>query len=63
MTKVTRDDDSKNIYTVPVGRFNEHTSDDESKYEEKRKNGLIGPGEYIPKKEPGNLSEKKTMPL
>ena len=30
---VARDDNSQNIYTVPVGRYNEYTSDDESKYE------------------------------
>ena len=50
VTTVTRDDDTKNIYNVTVGRWNEHTPDDESKYEEKRKNELIGPGEYISNK-------------
>ena len=60
---VTRDDDSQNIYTVPVVLCNEHTSDDESKYEEKRKNELIDTGEYISKKELSKISEKKTMQL
>ena len=44
MTTVTCDDDSQNIYNVPVGIYNQQTSDDESKYEEKRKNALIGTG-------------------
>ena len=26
VTTVTRDDDSQNVYTVPVGRFNQQTS-------------------------------------
>ena len=47
---VTRDDDSQNTYTVPVGLGNEKTSFEDSKYEEKRKNALIGPGEYISNK-------------
>ena len=34
---------------------------EEYKYEEKRKNALIGPGEYISKKETRKISEKKTM--
>ena len=63
MTTVTRDNDKKNIYNVTVGRWNEHTPDDESKYEEKRKNELIGPGEYISNKEPRKISENKTMRL
>ena len=63
VTTLTRDDDSQNIYTLPVGRYNEQTSDDESKYEEKRKNTLIGPSEFISNKEPSNISEKKTMHL
>ena len=52
MTTVTRDDDSQNIYTVPVGRWNQQTSGEESKYEEKPKSALIVPGESISKKEP-----------
>ena len=44
MTTVTRDDDSQNIYTVPVGRCNQQTSVEESKYEEKPKSALIFPG-------------------
>ena len=42
---------------------NEKTSDYEPKYEEKRKNALIFPGEYISKKETSKISEKKTMRL
>ena len=60
---VTRDDDSQNIYIVPIGRCNEQTSYDESKYEEKHKNTLIGPGEYISKRVLIIISEKKTMRL
>ena len=63
MKKITRDDDSQNIYTVPVGRCNQQTSVEDSKYEEKLKNSLIVPGESISKKEPINISEKKTMCL
>ena len=47
---VTRDNESRNIYTVPIGICNELTSFDESKYEEKRQNSSIFPGEYISKK-------------
>ena len=43
MTTVTRDDDSQNTYTVPVGRCNQQTSFEDSKYEDKRKNALIVP--------------------
>ena len=50
MTTATRDYNIQNIYNVPVGRRNEQTSDDEYKYEEKRKNALIGPGESISNK-------------
>ena len=63
VTTVTRDDDSRNIYTVPVGRCNELTSFDESKYEEKRHNSLICPGESISKKELRKISEKNTVRL
>ena len=56
MTTVTRDDDGQNIYTLPVGRCNQYTSFEESKYEEKRNNALIGPGEFILKKEPSKIS-------
>ena len=51
MTTVTRDDNSRNIYTVPVGRCNQQTSVEESTYEEKPKSALIFTGEYILKKE------------
>ena len=47
MATVTWDDESLNIYTVPVGQCNELTSVDESKYEEKSQNSFICPGEYI----------------
>ena len=49
-TTVTRDDDSQNIYTVPVEQWNQHTSFEDSKYEEKRKNKLMFSGESISKK-------------
>ena len=61
MTKVTHDDDSPNIYTVPVGQYNLQTSVDESKYEEIHQNALICPGRYISKNEPSKISEKKTI--
>ena len=60
---LTRDDDSPNIYTVPVGRCNQHKSIEEYKYEEKTKSVLIVPGESISNKEPSKISEKKTMRL
>ena len=47
VTTITRDDDSPNVYTVRIGGCNVLTSVDESKYEEKRQNSLICPGEYI----------------
>ena len=47
MTTVTRDYDSQNIYTVPIGQCNQETSVEEFKYEEKQKNALIVPGGYI----------------
>ena len=50
MTMVTHDYDSKNIYTVPVGRWYLHKSVDKSKYEEIYQNALIFPGGYISKK-------------
>ena len=59
MTTATHNDDSQNIYTVAVGRCNQQTSIEESKYEEKRKNAFIVPGKYISKKEPSKISEKK----
>ena len=58
MTRVTRDDYSRNVYTVRIGGCNVLTSVDESKYEEKRQNLLICPGEYISKNEPNKISEK-----
>ena len=59
MTTVTRDDDSQNIHTVPVGRCNLQTSVDESKYEEIHQNTLTFPYGYIYKKEPIKISEKR----
>ena len=50
MTPVTRDDDSQNIYTVPVGWHNQQKSVQDSKYDHKPKSALIVPGEYISKK-------------
>ena len=63
VTEITRDDDNRNIYTVLVGRYNELASVHVSKYEEKCHNALICPGEYISKKEPNKISEKKTVRL
>ena len=63
MTTVTRDDNSQNIYIVPVGWCNQQTSLEESKYEEKPQSSLIVTGEYISKKEPSKLPENKTMRL
>ena len=60
---VTRDYDSQNIYTVPVVRFNQHTSFQDSEYEEKPKGTLIVSIESISNKEPSKISEKKTMRL
>ena len=60
---VTLDDDSQNIYTVPVVWWNQQASAEESKYEYERKNALIVPGEYISKKEPSKISGNKTMRL
>ena len=62
MTTVTYDDDSQNIYTVPVILCNQQTSVEESKYEEKCKNVLIVLGESISKKEPSKIL-LKTMRL
>ena len=50
VTTVIHDDDSQNIHNVTVGKCNQHASVGESKYEEKCKNELIVPGEYISKK-------------
>ena len=44
MTVVTRDDNSQNIYTAPVGWCNQNTSVEESKYKDKPKSELIFPG-------------------
>ena len=63
MTTVTRDDDSQNIYSVPVGWYNQQTSVEEYNSEEKRKIALIFPGGSISNKEPSNITEKKTMRL
>ena len=61
MKTVTRDDDSPNIYTVPVGKYCIQTSFDKSKYEEIHQNVLIFPGGSISKKEPSKISLKKTI--
>ena len=63
VTTVTCDDNSQNIYNVPIGRWNQQTSVEYSKYEEKRKIELISPGEYISKKEPSKISKNKTIRL
>ena len=63
MTTVTRYDDGQNIFTVPVERCNENTSVEESRYEKMRRNSIIGPGCFIPKKEPSKKKENKTMNL
>ena len=63
MTTITRDYDSQNNYTVPVGQFNQQTSVEKSKYEEKHNSVLIVTSEYISKKKPIKISEKKTMSL
>ena len=47
---VTHDNDSQNIYTVPVGQWNQQTAVEDYKYENERKNSLIVPGESISKK-------------
>ena len=60
---VTIDYDSQNMYTVSVSQCNEQTSDDESKYENIRKNALLDPGESILKKGLSKISENKTMRL
>ena len=60
---VTYGDESQTIYTVPIGKCNQQTSDEEYKYEEKLKSELIVPGEYISKKEPSKISENKTIRL
>ena len=63
MTTVTLDDESPNIYTVPVGRYDIQKSVDESKYEEIHQNVLICPGGSISKNEPSKISEKKKIVL
>ena len=63
MTTVTREDESQNIYTVPVERCNQQTSVEESRYEEELNNSLIFPCGFISKKEPSKIPEKKTMRL
>ena len=50
VTTVTYDYDSQNIYDLRVGRCNQQTSVEESKYEDKSNSKLIGPGESISKK-------------
>ena len=56
VTMVIRDDDSKNVYTVTVVQCNQHTSVEQSKYEEKCTSVLFVPGEYISKKETSKIS-------
>ena len=63
VTTVECDDDSKNIYTVPIVQCNLQTSADEYKYEEIHHNTLICPGGSISKKEPSKISEKKKICL
>ena len=63
MTTVTRDDESQHIYTVRVGQCNQHTSVEEYEYEEKPNSVVIVPGNFIPKKEPINISENQIMRL
>ena len=60
---VTHYDESRNIYNVTVIRCNELKLFDVSKYEERRQNSLICPGESIKKKEPSKISEKKKVRL
>ena len=47
---VTHDDYGQNIYTLPVGKCNQQTSVEDTKYFEKHNNALIVPCEYISKK-------------
>ena len=46
-TTVARDDESPNIYTLPVGRCGLQTSVYESEYKDIHQNALIFPGGYI----------------
>ena len=55
VTTVTHDDETPDIYTAPVGRYNLQTSVDESKYEEIHQNARICLGESISKKEPSKI--------
>ena len=59
MTTVTCDDENQNISTVTVGKCNQLTSVEDSKYDNKRKNALIVPGESLSKKEPRKISFQK----
>ena len=59
MTKLTRNDENRNIYTVPVERFNQQTTFEESNFDKKPKSTLIVPGTSIPKKEPSKKPAKK----
>ena len=63
VTTITLDDEIQNIYTVPVGRCNQQTSVEESKYEEKRQIALIASCESISKKGPSKILEKKKIRL
>ena len=47
VTTVIIYDDSQDIYTVPVGRYNKHTSVEDPKYEDKPNSALIVPNQSI----------------
>ena len=59
VTTVTRDDEIRKKYTVPVGRCNQQTKFEESKCKNKPKSALIVPGASISKKELSKKSVKK----
>ena len=63
VTTITRDDDSKIIYNVPVRQCNQQTSVEESNYEEKHNIALILLVEYISNMETSKISESKTIRL
>ena len=62
-TTVTRNDDIQKIYTVLVGQCNQQKLVEDYKYEDKRNNSLIFPGESISKNELSKIPEKKTVRL
>ena len=47
MTTVTRDDESRFCFTVPIGQCNQQKKVEDSKCEEKPKSALIVHGESI----------------